>query len=244
MYKIIFFAVLCIYLIKIMVVDLRRATKYGKKLTPTMKFIIAAGANTYKQSKCTPVDVGGSPTNKSDARAIKHILRHSWSVNSSEDLRETIHWLFYEGHNEECMEIMEKYIVDPKSVKMKKFTKSGKEKSKENLEAIIKNYKEQGIMAWDLCRVCNVAGWGFVAGYITYEEAIKYSVDACRMLQEHFTSWDDMMENYFLGLAYWSGEYTMVRNRRGWYSQDKNDVYNVDWNTQLDYNDVIPARIK
>ena len=84
------------------------------------------------------------------------------------------------------------------------------------------------------------------AGYINYEEAIKISVDACRVLQANYSSWDHMMNSYFLGLAYWNGAMqTSPESRKLAYEAEKNNpngIYSIPWDTNLDEHDFIAPR--
>jgi len=222
----------------------KKGNAYKKKLTPTMKFILAASSNTYTASECSSVDIGGNPADNWAKKHMRKMLKSGWNVRNAEDLNVTISWLFNEGHNVECMQFVEQYKMNPQSVKINKLFKKDRETARERFEIIATKYKDQGIIAWDLCRACTVAGWGFLARYITYEEAIKISVDACKILQRNYSSWDDMMESYFLGFWYWSNDEIRLHNRKGWYEhRDKEDsIYNVPWDTVLNPQDVIPPR--
>ena len=46
---------------------------------------------------------------------------------------------------------------------------------------ISERWGEKGILAWDLSRMANLVQWGYVAGYITYEEALKLIEPAVQM---------------------------------------------------------------
>jgi len=60
-----------------------------------------------------------------------------------------------------------------------------------------------GILAWDLARAAQVASNGFIAGYLTFDEFIQYSLPAAIALQHHFDSWEQMSENFVYGAAFW-----------------------------------------
>ncbi|WML33588.1 DUF1266 domain-containing protein [Clostridium sp. OS1-26] len=222
------------------ILESKKGSNYKGNLTPTMRFILAAGANTAQASDCGCVDIGGNPADAWAKKHMRKLLKSGWNIRNTEDLKETISWLFNEGHNKECMEVYNEYKVNPESVKNKKMKDLVFSK-------ISESYEKQGILAWDLCRICNVAGWGFLAEYITYEEAIEISVQACKLLQENYSSWDDMMESYFLGLLYWNNEFSVTKNRRDCYEaskKNKDSIYNVPWDTVLSHDDVIPPRTK
>lgn len=241
-----FTIIFIVILIAVMVIrDGKKGEAYSKKLTPTMRFIIAAGANTYQALECSRIDIGGNPANNWAKRHMRKLLKSGWNVDNADDLKETIFWLFNEGHNKDCMEMTKQYKGESESVQIKRIFESGANNVERILYTITEKYEKQGILAWDMCRACNIAGWGFLAQYITYEEAIQISIDACKILQNSYGSWDDMMESYFLGLWYWSSNYSTTQNRMSWYEhskKNKDSIYNISWGTALDPQDVISPR--
>lgn len=55
------------------------------------------------------------------------------------------------------------------------------------------------------------------------------------------------MEDYFLGHSFWQESLKATEGRRSLYETRKNSengVYSIDWNTNLDVNDVIQPRKK
>lgn len=69
---------------------------------------------------------------------------------------------------------------------------------------ISERWGDKGILAWDLSRMGAMVQWGYNAGYITYEEALKLVEPAARMAQENFTSWDEFYLNYLDGYNWWA----------------------------------------
>lgn len=47
--------------------------------------------------------------------------------------------------------------------------------------------------------------WGYVAGYVTYPEALALLEPAATLLSENFSSWNEAYENYLDGYIWWSG---------------------------------------
>lgn len=71
---------------------------------------------------------------------------------------------------------------------------------------IYQKYGDKGLLAWDYCRINQLYGWGYVSGYYTLNEALENSLEVSRILQDSFESWDEMADNYLLGLQYWKNE--------------------------------------
>lgn len=54
----------------------------------------------------------------------------------------------------------------------------------------------RGILAWDLFRVSTLVQWGYVAGYVTYHEALALLQPAAQALSESFKSRDEACDQY------------------------------------------------
>lgn len=52
--------------------------------------------------------------------------------------------------------------------------------------------------------MANLAQWGYVAGYVTYEESLALVEPAAQMAAETFTSWDEFYLNYLDGYNWWA----------------------------------------
>lgn len=198
---------------------------YKSRITPTMRFILAVNATAFLHTFKTCIDINCNRYNFLSKKFSKYLLDMGWGIKNKEETINMINWLFLEGHNKE-------------------FIKEIKSLSREELESL--EIKEtQNVLAWDLCRVVYIAGGAYLSGYIKYEEAINYCVDAFEKLQQNFTSWDNMMDSYLLGVKYWSGE-EQINERLKHYEKLKNksnSLYSIPWNTKLDKNDIIKPRI-
>lgn len=83
------------------------------------------------------------------------------------------------------------------------------------LEFIVSSVKEHGkniekndFLAWDYIRALHILGWGYLAEYLTEDEAYTMMKPFAKQLQEQFDSWDEMSENYMLGRGYWNYDET------------------------------------
>ncbi len=43
-------------------------------------------------------------------------------------------------------------------------------------------------------------------GVMEYGEAVRIAFETCKLLQENFSSWDDMVGSYTLGYQLWRGK--------------------------------------
>ena len=92
-------------------------------------------------------------------------------------------------------------------------------------------YGENALAAWDYSRAMSLLGNYYLAGLYTETEALDKSLEVARVIQEAFDSWDDFMENYFVGYEYWAEESS--EERRGIYEDIKAEAdspYDIEWN--------------
>ena len=138
--------------------------------------------------------------------AARYLLSSSWGISSREDLIETVQRMTSHGHNDSFLEAaaitdsltaaeMEALIAQSGEVDayMWPYTKELSEK-----------WGKRGILCWDLFRMSNLAQWGYLAGYVTYAEALALVELAARMLEGNFSSWDEAYENYLDGYHWWA----------------------------------------
>lgn len=65
-------------------------------------------------------------------------------------------------------------------------------------------FGEKSIAAWDYDRYISLCGWGYIAGYLSEEEAWQRIMPAARLLQKTFESWIDLGKNHVVGREFWS----------------------------------------
>ena len=58
---------------------------------------------------------------------------------------------------------------------------------------------------WDLCRVSHLAQWGYLAGYVTYAEALAMVEPAAEALSSRYSNWKQLQEDYLEGYMKWGG---------------------------------------
>lgn len=149
----------------------------------------------------------GYPVRRSfySLKAIEQ-LKDAWDIHDRVDLLRQIKSLTNSGHNSSFLE----YVKFINSMTKKEYEKLLKEVSgiDEYMFPLNKELGEKwgkrGIMAWDLFRVSNLAQWGYMAGYLTYNESLAAAEPAARKLQKNFSSWEEAYDNYVDGHVWWS----------------------------------------
>jgi hypothetical protein len=138
-------------------------------------------------------------------------LRNSWSTNNASDLRNQIQSLLNGGHGarfwQEYMELSQFMAELGRNEFIRLFNAQGGAGGADlvlNTIAMGDKWGERGIVAWDMYRVGTLVSWGYVAGYIDRDEAIRLMEPAANALRVNFSNWAEATENYIDGYVWWS----------------------------------------
>ena len=148
-----------------------------------------------------PYYFGGYQTTEDNKTAAINILSSSWNINSRLDLLAQIHLLLEEGDRTEYLkEAKDMNAMSKKDLKVAMKQLSGDllvhyQMVKYNW----KTWKKKGLLAWDMCRISHLVQWGYVAGYLSLEEAQALIEPAALNLQKSFTSWEEVQNNWLDG---------------------------------------------
>ncbi len=165
--------------------------------------------------------------------ACRKSLSNSWGINSTEDLSEMINWLFTEGHRTSFL----KFAQD-----VYKQNRENNELDKASL--FVKNnfnsIKTLGLLTWDLSRVVNLARTGFVAGYISEEQAWVFIMKAASLVQNNYSCWEDTGKSFMLGYQIWAFQFEDMPTINHAYTRllkSKNSIWKqIDWNSNLQHS--------
>lgn len=162
--------------------------------------------------------LGGSKRTPQRIKLVQEMLASWWGIRNREDLFKTLKWLEDGGHRKEFDGISKFLNSGPESEmeKVKQIVASYPKMSNK-LQIVLKYHNELGsksIAAWDFVRYISLCGWGYIAGYITKDEAWRRIMPAAELLQRTFNSWSDLGENYLIGREFWSQQQTIQRGQR------------------------------
>ncbi|QHS63310.1 DUF1266 domain-containing protein [Chitinophaga agri] len=185
---------------------------------------IACGANQIylRGERLDTLETG------SDQDEIRHMLRKDWHINSRDKLLNTIDWLATSGHRvyfKPIWQILTTLPVRDRAEALGKlqqqFAAKGDDASIEqyavNISECYKHLREisdcfEGkkckldALTWDLGRAINLCRWGYDAGFLSREEAMRNIRKFGWELLHNYTSWANLGENYLIGFAMWSGD--------------------------------------
>jgi hypothetical protein len=123
-------------------------------------------------------------------------------------------WLQYTGHRSEFEELGRH--VDALTEQQFATLEAAAEDNPQSLNQLKiarQNHRRlgaKGILAWDLIRYITLCRWGYLAGFLSEQEAWDYIMPAALRLQLTFISWQDMQSNFLLGREFWSAQQTQV----------------------------------
>lgn len=146
---------------------------------------------------------GGYEQTDGNKEAAARILKQSWNITDRTELLVQIQNLLTSGSRKEYL----KEAGEMKAMSKKELRTALKQLSGDTLNHYNmvqynwKKWKKKGLLAWDMCRVSHLAQWGYVAGYITIEEAQALIEPAAQKLVEKFDNWEDVQQNWLDGYA-------------------------------------------
>ena len=74
----------------------------------------------------------------------------------------------------------------------------------------------------------------YVAGYYSETEALDEALEASRMIQTKYDSWDTFTDSYMLGYEYWAEESSDYRRMvYEMLAADPDSPYSLPWNMKL-----------
>lgn len=190
---------------------------------------------------------GTMPANDETMASQQSMLSEWWDITDRASADETLDWLMNEGHRADFVEEMEMLtevgLADLSAEERAGFLLDNYDFTEEEAQQyaqLYNGYEEKGedvISGWDYSRMASVLSSCYIAGYYTETEALDKALEAAKIIQQKFDSWDSFIDSYMLGYEYWAGESS--EERRGIYEDLKaapDSPYNLDWNMTLEKN--------
>lgn len=198
----------------------------GEELTPTQKFILAASSTTRgREYKCV-IDIWDTHGSEKGRAEAKELYEWGWGKLTCEKAHETAETCMNSGYNQKYLRYFG--IIEQTDEAPPVYSKLQQELMNEMHE----RYPEQGMLAWDLVRTLSIVGGAYMSGVMPYDVASKLALEACRRLQQSFSSWDDVAENYTLGYQFWRD--SRATDRLRYYKKLKKTwIYEIPWDTVL-----------
>lgn len=161
--------------------------------------------------------LGGCERTPVEIKTWQESLAKWWGDHNRAELLVTLEWIEKGGHRKQFDEIAK----DLSRASQEQITELRKRVAANpsiiNKIDVVMKYKDEfgskSITAWDYARYVSLCGWGYIAGYITEEEAWGRIMPAARLLQNEFDSWEDLGKNHVVGREFWSLKHTQRRGK-------------------------------
>lgn len=166
----------------------------------------AMGSVLLIMNEGSPYYFGGYEATEANQKAAAEILEQSWSVTDRSELLSQIRILTETGARKDFrQEAREMNRMSKKELKRAMKQLSGSLLVHyELIEYNWDKWQKKSLLAWDLCRVSHLAQWGYIAGYLSRDEAQAVLEPAAKKLQKNFSGWDDVQNNWLDGYAYYA----------------------------------------
>jgi hypothetical protein len=159
--------------------------------------------------------LGGCQRTPKDCNDWQKGLANWWGVHNRADFLERLKWIETGGHRRSFDEIASFFTsATPDQIVEIKRKYANNPQISNQIEIVLKykdEFGQKSIAAWDFARYVALCGWGYVAGYLTEEEAWQHIMPAARLMQRTFVSWEDLGKNHVVGREFWSFEQTQKR---------------------------------
>lgn len=167
---------------------------------------IAMGAIRGSLDEQDPTRFGQTPRTAEARESFRKNLASAWGVGGREELVELIGRMTEHGHNDSFQEAAAIALSLSETDLGALIAISGETDQYmwPYTKYLAEKWGDKGILAWDLSRISNLAQWGYMAGYLTYEEALEQVRPAAELACATFSSWEEFYENYLEGYAWWA----------------------------------------
>ncbi len=145
----------------------------------------------------------------------KHFLVVSgWDITNKNDLLDSLSWIYDGGHRQGFKMWGEKVQTLSTEEYQKLLAEYQSDSEMLNRIKIAAKYytalNDKSLFGWDYSRYICLCRWGYLAGYLTEEEAWEKIIPVAMFIQNKFDSWQDLGQNYLIGRQYWSYEDTKL----------------------------------
>lgn len=187
-----------------------------ESLPETILWFNASYAPQTYNNRCDWMLVGGAELSRSTQEFRKSGLESSWGIEDRASALETVEDLKENGHRAKCRECMEELeklgiLGERNEEKLTRALQDAGIRERLYRYVLANQMYRSGldadyIAAWDLCRANYLYADFYLCGYMTYEEAMDASLENSVILQQMYSSWDDMVVAYLIGYQFWQSD--------------------------------------
>jgi hypothetical protein len=181
-------------------------------LAPSRQWALALGGLLTHRNGQSLSLLGGVPRTPEAGADLSKILARDWGASNRDELLAALEFLMGGGHRKEFNDIcalandvtgrltpgaaLDDLVDDEDTLRKVKFAIRHRQR-----------VGARSLLAWDVNRVVVVAGWGFVTGMISEDEAWSYIMPMAYAAQQTYASWEEYGQHHLLGREYWAGSW-------------------------------------
>ncbi len=171
----------------------------------------------------------------------KRMLAEWWGIHSRADLLQTLTDITTGGSRATFDEMAKQYQDESAMTRLQeKLSVEDRAEFNDRLK-IVREYAPKlgfrSLLGWDYARYIALCRWGTLCGYISQDEAWAKIMPAAKLLQNSFTSWADLGENYLIGRRFWQPNSELNQSYKENYmkllSEPKSPWKTIPWSTSL-----------
>jgi len=182
-----------------------------------------------------------------DAAAIQiyqKFLVKTWNINNRTELLTALQWLEESGDRTE-FEIIGRKIRALSDREYAALLQALQQQPDHLQQAVMAraNYGplgQAGLTGWDFARYISLCRWGYIAHYLTEQEAWTMIMPAAIRIQHAFTGWKELGQNYLIGREFFCQELSKKDGKQFRAIQQKLSTnnnspwLNIPWNVKLE----------
>jgi hypothetical protein len=169
------------------------------RLSPAQRWGLAAGGVLSRLNR----DNVNRLLSSMDDRELREALEEGWSVRDAVSFRNQASWLTAAGHSA---------VFDRARGRSRDQGRDGavegdgEGKGRRRGTSRLQRIRAQSLIGFDMGRLVCLARWSYTVGYIDQDEAWHWIMRAARRIQETFSSWTELSDNFCKGWKFWSHE--------------------------------------
>jgi hypothetical protein len=153
-------------------------------------------------------------TQKNIRDCKRFLVVTGWDIKNQADLLDSLTWVDNGGHRKDFKRWGQKVRTLTDEEYRKLLVEHRTDVEILNRIKVAAQYYDalgdKGLFGWDYSRYICLCRWGYMAGYLSEEQAWKKIMPVAKLIQSKFDSWQDLGQNYLIGRQFWSYEETKI----------------------------------
>jgi hypothetical protein len=184
-------------------------------ITPRQAWALACAAVLNERNHARHDLLGTKYRTQKNIRDCKRFLVVTgWDIKNQADLLDSLTWVDNGGQRKDFKRWGRKIrtLTDEEYRKLLVEHRTD-EKILNRIKVAARYYDalgDKGLFGWDYSRYICLCRWGYMAGYLSEEQAWKKIMPVAKLIQSKFDSWQDLGQNYLIGRQFWSYEDTKL----------------------------------